>query len=106
MQLAVAAAERLAAEGVKARLVSMPCWELFDLQADTYRDEVLSPNVKTRLAVEAGSPMGWHKYVGDHGDIVGLERFGASAPAEIVMRELGFTSENVLMRAKALLGRM
>ncbi len=82
----------------------MPCWQLFDQQPQEYRDSVLPPRVTKRLAIEAGSPLGWHRYVGDGGDILGVERFGASAPGEIVLREYGFTVENVCRMALSLLG--
>lgn len=101
--LVLSAADALAEEGTKARVVSMPCWELFDGQPQAYRESVL-PGGVPRLAVEAGSPMGWHKYVGDRGTVIGLERFGASAPGPTVMKELGFSVDNVVMQAKALLG--
>jgi transketolase len=103
VHLAVAAAETLAKEGINARVVSMPCWELFEMQPQSYRDSVLLPDVPARLAIEAGVTLGWHKYVGERGDVLGLDRFGASAPGEVVFRELGFSVENVVSRAKALL---
>jgi transketolase len=103
VQHVIGAYERLIGEGVKARVVSMPSWELFERQPQEYRDAVLPPSVKKRLAVEAGSPMGWHKYVGEHGDVVGVTTFGHSAPVDVVMREYGFTVENVLARAKRML---
>jgi transketolase len=81
----------------------MPSWELFDAQSKEYRDTVLSPSTSARLAVEAGVSQGWQRYVGDRGDVLGVERFGASAPGEVVMREYGFTVENVCRRALALL---
>ena len=101
--LIVAAAEQLLAQGVRARIVSMPSWELFDAQPKEYRDAVLVPSIKARLAVEAGASQGWHRYVGDHGDVLGVDRFGASAPGEVVLREYGFTVENVCKRALATL---
>ena len=100
--LIVAAAERLRGQGVAVRLVSMPSWELFDAQPRAYRDAVLPPNVRVRLAVEAGSPQGWHRYVGDAGDVLGIDHFGASAPAEVLLREYGFTVDEVCKRALAL----
>jgi transketolase len=103
--LIVAAAERLAAEGILARCVSMPCWELFDALAQADRDAVLPAGVRARLAVEAGAPQGWHRYVGDAGDVLCVERFGASAPGPVVMREYGFTVDEVCKRARALLRR-
>ncbi len=103
LSLAVDAREKLEQEGVPTRVVSMPCWELFDRQPEEYRVGVFPPAVRARLAVEAGSSLGWKRYVGDGGDSIGLARFGASAPGETVMRELGFSVENVIRRAKALL---
>ena len=103
--LILAAAERLQADGVAVRCVSMPSWELFDAQPQSYRDSVFPANVTARLAVELGSTQGWHRYVGDHGDVLGIDRFGASAPAEVLLPEYGFTVDNVIARAKALLTR-
>ena len=103
--LIIEAQRRLADRGIFARAVSMPSWELFDAQPQTYRDEVLPPTVRKRLAVEAGVPQGWCKYVGDMGDVVGLNRFGASAPAKIIFENLGFTVDNIVARAEGLIGR-
>jgi transketolase len=80
----------------------MPCWELFDEQSDEYREKVLPQSVKSRLAIEAGVSLGWSKYVGDGGDTLTVDKFGASAPAEVVFREYGFTVENVIAKAKKL----
>jgi transketolase len=101
--LAVAAAEKLAAEGTAVRVVSMPSWELFDAQPKDYREQVLPPTVRARLAIEAGSPQGWCRYVGDQGDVLGVTDFGASAPGDQLMRVRGFTVETVCERARALL---
>ena len=101
--LIVAAAERLGAEGVGVRCVSMPSWELFDALPQVERDSVLPPDVQARLAVEAGVAQGWHRYVGDAGGVLSVERFGASAPGEVVLREYGFNVEEVCKRARALL---
>jgi len=101
VSLTLEAREKLQAEGVPARVVSLPCWELFDEQSQEYRDEVLPPSVTARLAVEAGVPQGWDRYVGPSGAIIGLDRFGASAPGDIALRELGFNVENVLQHARA-----
>jgi len=103
VSLALEAREKLQADGVPTRVVSMPCWELFDEQPDEYRDEVLPPSITKRLAVEAGVREGWDRYVGNEGDVVCLDRFGASAPGEIALRELGFNVDNVLKHARALL---
>ncbi|HKG98871.1 MAG TPA: hypothetical protein VKA97_13705, partial [Pyrinomonadaceae bacterium] len=97
------AREKLEEEGVPARVVSMPCWELFEAQSQEYQDEVLPASVPARLAVEAGVRQGWDRYVGPGGDVVCLDRFGASAPGEVALRELGFNVDNVLNRARALL---
>lgn len=90
-------------QGIKTRVVSLPCWELFEEQPEEYRREVLPPAVTARLAVEAGARLGWDRYVGLQGDCVCLHRFGGSAPGNVAMRELGFTVENVIERARALL---
>jgi transketolase len=103
--LAVEARQRLAAQGVQARVVSMPSWELFEQQPQAYREEVLPPAVTKRLAIEAGVPQGWHYYVGPEGDVLGLTRFGASAPGQVVLDKLGFNVANVVARALRLLGR-
>jgi transketolase len=102
VSLIVAAADKLAERGIPTRLVSMPSWELFDAQPQEYRHQVLPPAIKMRLAVEAGISQGWHRYVGDRGDVISVERFGASAPGPVVMRELGFSVENVVERATQL----
>ena len=101
--LAMQAREQLNAAGTPTRVVSMPCWEFFDNQPQKYRDEVLPPKVTARLAIEAGVSMGWHKYVGDKGDTLCVDKFGASAPAEDVFRDYGFTVENVIKLGKDLL---
>jgi transketolase len=104
--LVVAARQKLLERDIQARIVSMPSWELFDAQPQDYRDSVLLPSVRARLAVEAGVPQGWHRYVGDRGDVIGVDdRFGASAPGGTVMREYGFSVENLVQRTLALLGR-
>jgi transketolase len=102
--IALEAQATLAAQGVAARVVNMPCWELFDEQPKEYRDAVFPPSVTARLAVEAGSPLGWHKYVGASGGIVGIEnRYGSSAPYKTLAKEYGFTGENVVKQALAVL---
>lgn len=105
LSLAVEARERLAAQNVHARVVSMPSWELFEAQPREYRDEVLPPQVGARLAIEAASPFGWTKWVGDAGDVIGVDRYGASAPGDQVLREYGFNVDNVVARAMALARR-
>ncbi len=101
--LIVAAAERLQGQGIAARCVSMPSWELFEALPQAERDAVLPPSVGARLAVELGVRQGWERYIGAHGDMLGVDRFGASAPAEVLLREYGFTVDNVCARALALL---
>ncbi len=102
VDLAVKAAEQLSAEGVKVRVVSMPCTSVFDAQDAAYRESVLPRGVK-RLAIEAGHPDFWYKYVGLEGDIIGINRFGESAPAGVLFKHYGFTVDNVVTRARALL---
>ncbi len=107
VSLCYQAAQRIAAEnGTSVRVVSMPCWELFEAQPREYRDEVLPPDVGARLSVEAGVALGWSRWVGDRGDSVSLERFGASAPYTTVLERLGFDVDNVTSRALALLERI
>jgi transketolase len=101
--LIVAAAEKLKSEGIAVRCVSMPSWDLFEAQPQSYRDEVLPPDVSAKLAVEMGVTMGWDRYVGPHGDVLGINRYGLSAPAKDLLPEYGFTVDNVVKRAKALL---
>ncbi|MGI8784485.1 MAG: transketolase [Acidobacteriota bacterium] len=92
----------LEADGIPTRVVSMPCWALFEKQTRKYRNQVLPPSVKARVAVEAAATLGWERWVGNRGDVVGLDRFGASAPAKDVMSHLGFTPEHVAERARKL----
>ena len=101
--LAMEARERLNVEGTPTRVVSMPCWEFFDAQTQKYKEEVLPLKVTARLSIEAGVSLGWSKYVGDAGDSLAVDRFGASAPGEDVFRDYGFTVENVIKKAHALL---
>ncbi|MGH7856824.1 MAG: transketolase family protein, partial [Candidatus Binatia bacterium] len=105
VQHIVGAEKALAAEGVNVRLVSLPCWELFQEQPKEYRESVLPRSVKARLAVESGVSLGWERWVGDAGDSVTIDRYGGSAPGGVLMKELGFTVENVTSRAKRLLGK-
>ena len=91
------------AKGFGSRVVSMPCWELFERQPQTYRDSVLPPGVRARVSIEAASPFGWERYVGLDGAIIGVADFGASAPGPVVMREFGFTPAHVVETARRLL---
>jgi transketolase len=103
VSLAVSAYEELRSEGVRARVVSLPSWYLFDLQPDDYRESVLPAAVQARIAVEQASTLGWDRYVGPHGQIVGMHTFGASAPLKEVQRRFGFTPERVVQAARELL---
>ncbi|MEO1175341.1 MAG: transketolase C-terminal domain-containing protein, partial [Myxococcota bacterium] len=103
VSVAVEAAQGLADEGIATRVVSMPCWDAFADQDEQYRETVLPTDVKARLAVEAGSTFGWHRWIGDHGDVIGLESYGASGPGGEVMDHFGFTAANIKDRAKKLL---
>ncbi|MFZ5829096.1 MAG: transketolase [Planctomycetota bacterium] len=101
LSLCIGAYEKLTAEGVQARVVSMPCWELFDAQPQAYQDEVLPPDVTRRVAVEAGVKLGWEKYIGRCGKFIGMPGYGASAPAGVLMKKFGFTVDNVVAVAKS-----
>jgi transketolase len=106
LQLVVGAAKKLAEENIHARVVSMPSWDMFDDQSREYRESVLLPGVRARLAVEAGVAQGWSKYVGDKGDVLSIERFGASAPYQVLFEKFGYTVQNVVERAKKVLSEM
>jgi len=101
--LALEARDQLQADGIPTRVVSMPCTELFDEQSSDYKDEVLPPSITARLAIEAGVRGGWDRYAGPKGDVVCLDRFGASAPGDVALRNLGFNVDNVVTRARSLL---
>jgi len=103
--LALAAGERLVALGVECRVVSIPSWELFEEQSRQYRDSVLPPSIRARLSIEAGVTFGWSRYLGEGGAAIGLDHFGASAPAPELFEQFGFTVKNVVDRAMQLLGR-
>jgi transketolase len=103
--LAVQAHEQLLTEGCRSRVVSMPSWDLFEHQSRDYRDSVLPPRVKARVAVEQGSMLGWDRYVGDAGRVIGMKTFGASAPLKELQRHFGFEPERVTAAAKELVGR-
>ena len=104
VQLCVEAANKLKAEGKKVRVVSMPSWELFEAQDAEYKDSVLPKVAKKRLAVEAGTTFGWCRYVGDAGGVLGIDTFGASAPGEVALEKFGFTVDNVIAKAKEIIG--
>jgi transketolase len=104
LELATKAADILKSEGKSVRVVSMPSWELYEEQTQAYKDSVLSPSCKKRVSVEAGSTMGWHKYVGSEGAVIGIDTFGASAPGNICYEKFGFTVDNVVATARKVLG--
>lgn len=99
VQLAVEAHAKLAEQGIGARVISMPSWELFAKQSEEYQNSVLPPAVKARVAIEAASPLGWERWVGSSGTIIGIDHFGASAPFKILYQQFGFTTDNVVLRA-------
>jgi transketolase len=103
VSLVMDARELLEQQGRRVRVVSLPSWELFAAQPQTYRDEVLPPRITARLAVEAGSPLGWERWVGDNGDVIGLNRFGASAPIDDIYKHLNFTPDFIAQRARELI---
>jgi len=103
VSLAVDAAKTLEADGHGVRVVSMPCWELFDAQDESYKNEILPKNITARLSLEAGITLGWQKYVGSNGASIGIDHFGASAPANKLFEEFGFSVANVVNTAKTLL---
>jgi transketolase len=103
VQVALSARDLLAEEGIQVRVVAMPSWELFEAQPQDYKESVLPPAVTARLAVEAGIRMGWDRYVGPQGDVVSVDRFGASAPVSVIWEKFGFTAPDVAERAKKLI---
>jgi transketolase len=103
LSLCVDAYEKLKAEGIAARVVSLPSWELFDEQDAAYRDQVLPPSVTARVACEAGCKQGWERYLGTHGRFVGMSGYGASAPAGVLYKHFGITADHVVAEAKAAL---
>ena len=103
VHLLLEAQVKLKSESINTRVVSFPSWELFDAQSAEYKEKVFPKKIRKRLAVEAGSPIGWCKYITDDGDVIGISKFGESAPGEEVMKEYGFSVENVITKAKALL---
>ncbi|HTW46914.1 MAG TPA: transketolase C-terminal domain-containing protein, partial [Acidobacteriaceae bacterium] len=104
LSLAVQSAAELSKEGIGARVVSMPSWRIFEEQPESYKASIFPDNLP-KLAIEAGATLGWWKYVGRDGDVIGLDRFGASSPGKVAMEKLGFSTANVVARAKALLER-
>ena len=105
LSLAVEAHGKLVAEGISARVVSMPSWEIFEQQTQAYRDSVLPPAVKARVAIEQASTFGWERYVGSSGRVIGMRTFGASAPLKALQEKFGFAPERVVTSAKELLGK-
>jgi transketolase len=105
VQLCMQAYEKLQAEGIKARVVSMPSWEIFEHQPKSYRESVLPPACRARIAVEMASTFGWDRYVGLDGRIIARADFGASAPLKDLLKEFGFTVEHIVAEAKALVGK-
>jgi transketolase len=103
LQLAFAAAERLEQDGIGARVVSLPCWEVFDAQDEAYRESVLPSGVRKRVTIEAGASLGWERYAGDEGAILGIDHFGASAPAGTIFEHFGFTADRVADVARRVL---
>jgi len=104
--LALEAGRKIAGDGTAVRVVSMPCWELFEQQPAASRDEVLPPEVKARLSVEPGVELGWSRWVGDRGGSVSIEHFGASAPGSTVLEQFGFNVDNIVTQASTLLERV
>ena len=105
VNLAVDAQKALEGEGISAAVISMPSWDRFDAQSQEYKDTVIPKNVKARLTIEMGASLGWHKYAGDEGDVLAIDQFGASAPGERIIKEYGFTVENVVAKVKGLLNK-
>ena len=106
VSLCLTAFEKLSAEGIKVRVVSMPSWELFDEQSQDYQDRVLPPAVTARVSVEEASPLGWHRYVGSRGIVLGMKTFGMSAPIKVVAEHFGFVPDHVVAAAKDVLSRV
>ena len=104
VQIALAAQTTLHAEGIATRVISMPCWEAFKAQPASYREEVLLPSVPVRVSIEAGVTFGWDKWIGDEGVAIGVDRYGSSAPAEVLMEKYGLTAAHVVKEVKRLVG--
>lgn len=105
VELILKASEKLEEENIKVRVVSFPSWEIFENQPDDYKEKIFPPNAKARLAVEAGVKQGWEKYIGENGDIICMNSFGASAPDKVLFEKFGFTVENIITKAKKLLNK-
>ena len=105
VNLAVDAQKVLESEGISVAVISMPSWGRFEAQPQEYKDTVIPKNVKARLTIEMGASLGWHKYAGDEGDVLAIDQFGASAPGERIIKEYGFTVENVVAKVKGLLNK-
>ena len=105
VHIALEAGKLLQAKDIKARVVSLPSWELFDAQPAEYRDSVLPPEIRARVSIEAATPMGWKQYVGDQGVVIGIPHFGASAPADVLYQEFGLTAQHMAEEADRLLTR-
>jgi transketolase len=105
VSLCLRAWETLQRSGVRARVVSMPCWELFDREDESYRNEVLPPEIHARVSVEAAATLGWERYVGMRGSMIGMRSFGASAPIKMVLDKFGFTPEKVVAAAQEQIAR-
>ncbi|MDZ7626003.1 MAG: transketolase C-terminal domain-containing protein [Ignavibacteriaceae bacterium] len=106
VSLAVEAFDLLQSEGINARVVSFPSWELFDIQSDEYKESVLPKSVKARISIEAGIKQGWEKYLGEYGEAISIEKFGASAPSEVLFKEYGFTKEAVVKSVRRVLNKV
>jgi transketolase len=106
VSLAVEAFNQLQSKGINVRVVSFPSWELFEAQSKEYKESVLPKTVKARISIEAGVKQGWEKYIGDFGEAISIEKFGASAPYEIIFKEYGFTTENIVAAVKRVLGNV
>jgi transketolase len=105
VSLAAQAHERLVATGVRSRVVSMPSWDIFERETQAYRDGVLPPDVKARVAIEQASTFGWERYVGEHGRVIGMQTFGASAPLKELQKKFGFEPDIVVAVAREVIGR-
>ena len=102
----LSAAERLKQDNLAVRVVSMPSWELFENQPENYRRKIFPEKVKAKIAVEAASPQGWERYVGEYGEVIGINHFGASAPYQVLYEKFGITAEHVVEKAMALVEKL